>query len=316
MNIDWLESNIIFECISGSHAYGLNTPESDIDYRGVCIAPEDYYFGLYEFDQHEQKDPDRVIYNIKKFANLALQNNPNILEVFFMPEDCIIKTTPEWEMLASCRQAFLSKKVKHTYTGYAYAQLKRCMSHKSWLLHPVDHKPERSEFGIEDNGMSRSDYGMLQSLEDKDQLGTLSNKEIINLYIKEKNFRNALKQYNQYQEWKQNRNPKRAALEAAFGYDSKHLGHVFRLLIQGEHILREGTLQTRLNDEDRKYIMEIKSGKYSYEELIATADNKMADFETYYNESKLPHSPDMATVNDTLKKVFHYHYKNLPYRDR
>ena len=66
MNINWLENSIIFECISGSHAYGLNTPESDTDYRGICIPPEDYFLGMYSFDQHEQKDPDRTIFNIKK----------------------------------------------------------------------------------------------------------------------------------------------------------------------------------------------------------------------------------------------------------
>ena len=32
--------HIIFECISGSRAYGLDTPTSDTDIRGVFILPK------------------------------------------------------------------------------------------------------------------------------------------------------------------------------------------------------------------------------------------------------------------------------------
>lgn len=308
MNIDWLENSIIFECISGSHAYGLNTPESDTDYRGICIPPEDYFLGVYSFDQHEQKDPDRTIFNIKKFVNLAIENNPNILEFLYMPEDCIIKTTEIWERFVKNRALFLSKKVKFTYAGYAYSQLRRIKSHKSWLLNPPDHKPERKEFGIIDASLSKADYGMLESLETKEQLSTLTSKEVISIYLKEKSYRSALKHYNQYQEWVKNRNVKRAELEKKFGYDTKHMGHVFRLLLQGEHILKENTLPVRLNDEDRKYILDIKAGKYQYDELLSAADKRMQDFETLYSSSTLQHSPDIVRINQVLKETLHQYF--------
>ena len=41
------ESNcIIFECISGSKAYGLATENSDDDIRGVFIMPRDQFYAL------------------------------------------------------------------------------------------------------------------------------------------------------------------------------------------------------------------------------------------------------------------------------
>jgi predicted nucleotidyltransferase len=42
-NLDELRASgaIIFEAISGSKAYGLDTPESDTDMRGVFFAPRE-----------------------------------------------------------------------------------------------------------------------------------------------------------------------------------------------------------------------------------------------------------------------------------
>ena len=37
---------LVFEAIVGSRAYGLNTPTSDTDIRGVFILPKHLYYGL------------------------------------------------------------------------------------------------------------------------------------------------------------------------------------------------------------------------------------------------------------------------------
>ena len=40
------ENLILFEAISGSHAYGLATPQSDTDIKGVFYLPRRLYYGL------------------------------------------------------------------------------------------------------------------------------------------------------------------------------------------------------------------------------------------------------------------------------
>jgi predicted nucleotidyltransferase len=43
-------------------------PESDTDYRGVCVAPPEYYLGaLSHFEQAESRDPDFTVFDVKKF---------------------------------------------------------------------------------------------------------------------------------------------------------------------------------------------------------------------------------------------------------
>ncbi len=48
-----VEQRTILVGLAGSHGYGLNHLLSDMDYRGVFIAPKKYYLG---FDRIEQKD--------------------------------------------------------------------------------------------------------------------------------------------------------------------------------------------------------------------------------------------------------------------
>ena len=126
--MDFLTSRLILKSLSGSQAYGTNTPESDIDYRGICIPPADYLLGLHEFEAHHTESPDEVIYSLKKFVTLALQNNPNILDTLFLNDDKILFINEYGRELRSLADDFLSKRVYKTYGGYAKAQLEGMMN--------------------------------------------------------------------------------------------------------------------------------------------------------------------------------------------
>lgn len=68
-----LGDNIILLVISGSHAYGLDTPESDLDIRGIAVENEETLFGLGHFEQYEDKETDTVIYSLRKFIQLTMK---------------------------------------------------------------------------------------------------------------------------------------------------------------------------------------------------------------------------------------------------
>lgn len=155
-----VEERTIFVGLAGSHAYGLNHAKSDYDYRGIFIAPKEYYLG---FDSIEQKDSgwdeegifpfidgnkDTVIYELKKVVQLLSAANPNVLELLWLDNYPFITRVGEY--LIGHRQLFLSKKVKHTYSGYAFAQIRKMETHRRWLLNPPQKKPLPQEYGIED----------------------------------------------------------------------------------------------------------------------------------------------------------------------
>lgn len=231
----------IFLTLAGSHAYGLNTPESDIDLRGIAIPPKDYIFGFSKrFEQCEKKgDSDVVIYNIDKFFNLASNANPSIMELLWTEPRFHVITTKYSEMLMEVRELFLSKKVAFTFTGYAHSQLKRIKTHRAWLLNPPTHKPTREEFGLtQTREVSRDQEGAFKSVMSR-ALGMEAEKVIIEniepsylpkntplnfleYLTKENRYDSAMDNWKSYENWKANRNPARAILEERFGYDCYH----------------------------------------------------------------------------------------------
>ena len=162
------DEEIIFSTITGSRAYGTNTPESDEDIRGVAIRKnKSYYFGfLKRFEQQQEEGviKDEVIYDIRKFFNLAADANPNIIELLFTEERFHKKLSGYWNKILEHRNKFLSKKTKHTFTGYAHQQLKRIKTARGYLLNPPKKKPERSDFGLPDNTtlLSKDELGAFQ----------------------------------------------------------------------------------------------------------------------------------------------------------
>lgn len=138
-NLPWLWDRTIFLTEHGSRAYGTNVAGSDTDYKGVAIPPLKYHFGyLEQFHQAEFRapHPDLVIYDIKKFFKLAADCNPSIIEVLFTEKRNHMIVTPLGQILLDNRDLFISKKAKHTFSGYAVSQLKK-------LLRSKDRPPER-----------------------------------------------------------------------------------------------------------------------------------------------------------------------------
>ena len=134
-------NSIIFESISGSRAYGLQTPTSDTDIRGVFILPKDKFYSLDYIGQINNETNDIVYYELRKFIELCLKNNPNILELLNMPAECIQIKHPIYDKITS--ELFLSKLCKNTFANYAFTQIKKARGLNKKIVNPVE--KERKE---------------------------------------------------------------------------------------------------------------------------------------------------------------------------
>lgn len=163
MNFD-VKSRTILEVRHGSHAYGLNTPSSDLDIKGVCIEPLGYHFGfLNRFEQLEEMAAkghphDKVIYSLKKFAHLAADCNPNIIEILHVDDSDVMQCDKFGERLRENRDKFLSRKAMHTFSGYAHAQLKRIKLHKAYFDRGAPDMPTRAEFNLPEKTLIPKDH--------------------------------------------------------------------------------------------------------------------------------------------------------------
>ena len=119
-----LYEKVIYRCVVGSKAYGLARDGSDVDRRGIYLAPAELEWSLYGVpEQLESRESEECYWELKKFLVLALKANPNILECLYTP--IIEKRTPIADELLQNRHIFLSKLVYQTYNGYVMSQFKK-----------------------------------------------------------------------------------------------------------------------------------------------------------------------------------------------
>ena len=137
MTIQNLKSQnlILFEVISGSKSFGLDTPTSDTDLKGVYYLPKDKFYGLNYIPQINNETNDEVYYEIGRFVELLLKNNPNILEILATPDDCVLYKHPLMEKFRI--EDFLSKLSKDSFAGYAVTQIKKARGLNKKIVNPM-----------------------------------------------------------------------------------------------------------------------------------------------------------------------------------
>jgi predicted nucleotidyltransferase len=280
---------------------------------------------------------DRVLWELRKFFSLALDCNPSIIEILFVTEDRWIQSSDIWKQIISHRDWFVSKKARWTFSGYAISQLKRIKRHRSWLLNPPAKMPERGDFGLPsdralvskdqigafnvllslymeyvksnhplkdqiDEMMETKDFiGLVQSVGnriDHDILRTLTpiGDNLLLALSKEKAYIQTYREWEQYKNWEKERNADRAELERKFFYDCKHASHLYRLVTEGEELLRTGFIT--LPRPDREILVDIRNGKFTYDQMMELVGDIDSRFNALYDSSSLPRSADVNKVDE------------------
>lgn len=141
-----LKNNVILECLTGSVSYGMHNDLSDMDIVSIAIprkveifphldgfipnfgeAPQPFtvYQKHHIDDKEKQRQYDVTIYSIVKFFHLAMQNNPNIVDILATPRRCVLASNEIGENILRNRKMFYHKGAFFKYTGYAASQLSK-----------------------------------------------------------------------------------------------------------------------------------------------------------------------------------------------
>lgn len=162
----YVKEQIQYEVIMGSYAYGVSNDLSDLDIYGFCIPNKDMIFPHLKgeiigfgrqkkrFDQFQihhivdnetNKGFDISIYNIVKYFQLCMENNPNMIDSLFVPQRCVIHCTQIGDLVRQNRKLFLHKGAFYKFKGYAYSQL-----HKIESKNPIGKRKQIIEqFGFD-----------------------------------------------------------------------------------------------------------------------------------------------------------------------
>jgi len=117
---------VLYHVYRGSYVYGTYIEgKSDKDESGVFMSSMDEVFGLNYQEQINDDKNDVVFYELKRFLDLLMTNNPGILELLYTPEKFHIYKHPIMDLIFENKDKFLTKLCKNSFCGYAVSQIKK-----------------------------------------------------------------------------------------------------------------------------------------------------------------------------------------------
>jgi len=133
------DGRLMYEYIRGSHLYGLNNENSDVDTSGVYVCTRDELLGCYGY-KPQVSDPrhDNIWFEIGELVRLLLKSNPTVMESLFVPEEKILgKVHPLMQMLIDNREQFVSKQCFNPFFGYAKSQIEKARGLNKKIVNPI-----------------------------------------------------------------------------------------------------------------------------------------------------------------------------------
>ncbi|MFA5557884.1 MAG: nucleotidyltransferase domain-containing protein [Methanofastidiosum sp.] len=311
-----LGNNIILLTVGGSHAYGTDTESSDLDVRGIAVETKKEILGLSNFEQFVNEQADTVVYALKKIVSLMLACNPNTIELLGVREDYLFILTEEGKLLRDNINLFLSRKAAHSFGGYATAQLRRLQNAlardnypqkekerhiMNSILNTVEHLKQHYKYFTDKEIRLYLDKSDREGFEEEIfmdiNLIHYPLRDFKNIYSE---ISNVVKDYNKLNY----RNRKKTDLAL-----NKHAMHLIRLLIMGREILEGKPVQT-YREYDREFLLDIRDGKYSYDQIFEMVDEYEEKFKYAIANTVLPAKPDFKKIEELVISILESRLKN------
>lgn len=309
-----LKNNTILLTLGGSLAYGTNIDTkdhiSDIDLRGIRTNSLQEILTMECDDKpYENKDLDVVIFPLKQMVTLLAKCNPNTIELLGTKEEHLFLLTKEGKMLRDNKDIFLSQMAGHSFGGYATAQLRRLENALARDEYPQAKKEEHILKSMQTKLAMLQDRLCVENgnkfdlyIADSQKAGF--DKEVyMNVNLKDVPFRDFKDVYAELGQIVKgfdklnHRNSKKDELHLL-----KHAMHLIRLLKMGSEILRGDGINT-YREKDRELLLEIRNGKYSYDEIFEMTNVFEEEFLYAKKHSVLPVSVDYKKVNELTMEI-------------
>ena len=312
-----LGRNIILLGLGGSHAYGTNTPTSDVDIRGIALNNKRDILLNTRFEQVVNTPTDTTIYSLNKIVSLLSNCNPNTIELLGLREDQYIASKLGKALIAN-KDMFLSKRACYSFGGYATAQLNRLQNKASIALDEEEYKKH----------ITRSIQGMLNTFPEKYKEYNYN----INVYVDSNTDTHIDNDYDIYADVQFSHFPLRninsilsETINVIRDYDKlgkrnrnaiahnklgKHMCHTIRLYYMLFDILENNEIKTyRDNITEHNLLMDLRNEKYLDKDYMPIPEffDLVEELERRVQYDKentdLPDNPDYKRINDFLYEV-------------
>lgn len=310
-----LGKNIFLLGYGGSHAYGTNNENSDIDIRGIATNSKRNILTGRDFEQVVDVDTDTTIYSFDKIIQLLCSCNPNTIEILGLKPEHYIYLSPLGELLLENRHLFLSKRAIHSFGGYANAQLRRLENKSARLVSQSQMEQhilksiEHASVDFKNRYLEMPDDSIKLYI-DKSPREDYDTEIFCDINIKHYPLRDQKGMLNDMatiirQYAKMGKRNSKAIEHNKLG---KHMMHLIRLYLMAFDILENGEIVT-YREKEHDFLMDIRNGKYlddnrqpipEFYEIVDEYENKLDKLK---DTTDLPDTPDMDKVMDLVENV-------------
>lgn len=304
----------------GSRLYGTNTPDSDEDYAGVFVASKEYYLGLGHIEQQDLSEisklsngkndsnaVDCVLYELRKFVKLALDNNPNIIEQLMIPSSTLIHDTVCGRMLLGHRHLFPHTGCFDKFVGYASSQKKKMIIKSDNMnVIKVSHEylqkfePPTMIADIEDELQAHIASQKLYITINKQhvKIGDISIQRNGTIRSEIRKLKDRIERFSGRYE----------LLVEKYGFDTKFASHLIRLLLEGKELLQTGEIKFPLQYAPE--LLSIKKGNLTVNEVLELATEIEDELRIWRDKTDLPKRPRRKEVENLLIGILEHQLKN------
>lgn len=315
-------NKIIFRCKFGSHLYGTNTENSDMDYKSVFIPDRDDLI-LQKAAKHLQlntkkgseernskDDIDDESFSVQTFLKLLCEGQTVALDMLFCPDDLVLEESYEWKWLKEHKDYFIHKgtsafvgytrtqAAKYGVKGFRVAALREILK---WLkplkyneklldVLPIWDLPQNENIKITPIKNKKGEFENYLEVCDRKVPLTATVKYAEDVYQKI---------FDMYGE-------RALKAEKNEGIDWKALSHAVRVAGEAIELLRTGKIT--FPRPDKELLLAIKTGSMDYKEVEKIIEKGLADLEIAQSDSKLRMTPDWQMANSL---VYELHLKAI-----
>jgi len=344
-NKGWL----IFEAITGSKAYGLDTEKSDTDIRGVFILPKQLFYSLDYIPQVSNVTNDIVYFELKRFMELLSKNNPNIMEMLAIPGEYVLHRDKIFDQMS--QEMFLSRLCEKSFGNYAFSQIRKAYGLEKKIINPVE-KERKSVLDfcfvyigkevmpvrnfLSGRGWDQSKVGLtaiphmrdchnLYYADDAVYSGIIRKEDsndvslsaipkgetpVAMLYFNRDGYSGYCKKYKEYWEWVEKRNADR--YKQTMEHGKKYDSKNMMHVFRLLQMAKEIATEGVINvsRKDREFLLSVRNGNYEYEELLKEAEALKSELPALYQRSGLPDGPDLDRINELLVRMREKYYED------
>ena len=310
-----LGKNIIILTLGGSHAYGTDNENSDLDIRGCALNSKNQILTNENFEQFVNEDTDTTIYSFNKLISLLSSVNPNTIEMLGNKREHCLYISPIGQELLDNAHLFLSKRAVHSFGGYANQQLRRLENASNRLVGQAQNEEhiyktiEHASFDFRNRYFTMPEDAIKLYI-DKAVQKEYDTEIFMDVNLHHYPLRDYASMWSEMQQIVKSYGKIGKRNENAITHNKlgKHMMHLVRLYIMCLDILEKEQIIT-YREAEHDLLMDIRNGKYLDDnrqpiaEFYEMVDEYEKRLEYAKQNTNLPNNPNYKAINEFVASV-------------